>query len=316
LTSASGRKHAPEWQIWTALLIVYVVWGSTYLAIAVLVKTMPPLLSGGIRFLVAAAILLALVAWRRGAHRLRLNRNQLAGAAFVGLALLLGGNGLVMLGERTVPSGLAALIIAIVPLWVILLRLLFRERVHHATLLGVLVGFAGVAVLVVPGGSDGSSLIAGMLMLLVAAASWSVGSYFSTRVELPADQLVSTGVQMAVGGAGLLLVGFAAGEAAEFEPARFAPESVGALVYLIVFGSLIGYSAYTWLLQHTAVSRVATYAYVNPVVALLLGTIVLHETFDLGMAVGALMILLSVVVVLRTEARPRRVVASRLEPAA
>lgn len=299
-------RHAPEWQIWTALAIVYIVWGSTYLAIRVVVDTMPPLLAAGARFVTAGLIMFGLLAARRGLGGLRLSRGEWLGAGFVGLALLLGGNGLVSLGERDVPSALAALIVAVIPLWVVILRRLFGERVALGTVLGVVVGFAGVAVLIVPRGVDGTVNVGGMLMLVVAAASWATGSYFSKRVGLPHDPLASTGAQMLVGGSGLLIVGLLAGEAGLFRPERFSSGSVFSLIYLVLFGSVLAYTAYTWLLQHAPVSRVATYAYVNPVVAIFLGWALLQEEVNLTMILGAAMIVVSVGLVIRTESRAVR----------
>jgi drug/metabolite transporter (DMT)-like permease len=292
--------------IWAALGIVYVVWGSTYLAIAMVVDTMPPLLSGGFRFIVAGLAIAAFLAWRLGRASLRLTRDQVIGSSFVGLALLLGGNGLVMLGERDVPTGLAALIIAVVPLWVVLLRLLFGEHVRRGTLLGVVVGFVGVGILVLPGGLAGDVHLPGALMLVVAGASWAVGSYYSKRLALPANPFTSTAAQMLAGGAALIVVGVLAGELGMLAGgARFATESIAALVYLVVFGSIIAFSAYTWLLQHAPVSKVATYAYVNPVVALFLGVLVRDETIGAAIVIGAAMIVVAVGLVIRTESRPR-----------
>ena len=302
--TAHAGDRAPAWRIWLALLVVYVVWGSTYLAIAVVVDTMPPLLSASVRHLIAGVLLFAVLAARHGPGVIRLSRAELIGSAFVGLALLLGGNGLVMLAERDVPSGLTALIIAIVPLWVVLLRLAFGERVGRGTLLGVAVGFAGVAVLVVPDGLSGSGSLVGTLFLVLAGISWAFGSYYSRRLRLPANPFVSTAAQLLLGGLGLAVAGVATGEASLVEPARFSPESVLALGYLVVFGSLLGYTAYTWLLQATSVSKVATYAYVNPVVAIFLGWLVLNEQITATIVVGGAMIVLSVGLVVRTESRP------------
>jgi drug/metabolite transporter (DMT)-like permease len=299
----SAARHAPEWQIWAALGTVYVVWGSTYLAIRVLVETMPPLLSGGTRHVTAGLIIFALLVIRRGPAALRLRRGEWLGAGFVGLALLLGGNGLVVLGERDVPSALTALIVAVVPLCVVVLRRTFGERVAWGTFVGVIAGFAGVAVLIVPEGVSGNVSFPGMLMIVGAAFSWSIGSYFSKRLELPHDPLASTGIQMLVGGAGLLVVGSLAGELGLVQPDRFSTESVTALLYLIVFGSVLAYTAYTWVLQHASVSRVSTYAYVNPIVAIVLGAALLNEKIDLTMLVGAAMIIVSVGLVIRTESR-------------
>lgn len=304
MRQARQEQAAPEWQIWAALLVIYVVWGSTYLAIRVVVETMPPLLSAGVRFLIAAVILSAYVALRRGPAALRLSRREWVGAGFVGLALLLGGNGLVMLGERDVPSALAALIVAVIPLYVVLLRFLFKERVGAMTVIGVLIGFVGVAVLIVPRGIDGTVAVGGMVLLLLAPASWSVGTYFSKRVELPSDSLVSTVAQMLLGGLGLTIVGLLLGEWGLVQPELFSFDSLAALVYLIVFGSVLAYTAYTWLLQHAPVSRVATYAFVNPVVAIALGALLLNEEVNATMLVGAAMIVVAVAVVVRTESRP------------
>ena len=223
------------------------------------------------------------------------------GAGFVGLALLLGGNGLVVLGERDVPSGLTALIIAVVPLFVVVLRRIFGERVALGTFAGVAVGFAGVAVLIVPHGISGDVSMLAMLMLVGASLSWAIGSFFSKTVTLPYDPLASTGAQMLVGGAGLLITGTLTGELglAHFE--SFSTASVVALLYLILFGSVLAYTAYTWLLQHAPVSRVATYAYVNPLVAIFLGALLLNEKIDAAIVIGAVMILVSVGVVIRTE---------------
>lgn len=303
MRQARPDQYAPNWQIWAALLIVYIVWGSTYLGIRVVVETMPPLLSAAARHLIAGGILFALVAIRRGPRALRLKRGEWIGAGFVGTALLLGGNGLVMLGERDVPSGLAALIIAVVPLFVVVMRALFHERVAPMTAVGVLAGFAGVAVLIVPRGIDGTVALGGMLMLIAAAASWSVGSYFSKRVELPSDGLASTGAQMLVGGAGLAIVGVLVGEIGLVQPEHFSVPSLVSFAYLVIFGSVLAYTAYSWLLQHAPVSQVATYAFVNPVVAIFLGWALLHETINETMVLGAAMIVVSVGLVVWTESR-------------
>lgn len=302
---AIEKGHAPAWLVWAALVVVYIVWGSTYLAIAVVVKTMPPLLSAGTRFIVAAAAMAAVIAALRGWRRLAISRRELVGAAMVGLALLLGGNGLVMLAEQTIPSGLAALIIAVVPLWVVLLRVVHSERVRRGTLLGVLIGLAGVTLLLSRGLTSEVDLL-GMVMVVGSGISWAMGSFYSRRVALPADPFVSSAVQMACGGIALGLAGLAAGELPRLRIADFAPESVAALAYLIVFGSIVAFSAYTWLLQNAPVSKVATYAYVNPVVAIFLGWLILAEPLTPAMLLGGAMIVLAVALVIRTESRPAR----------
>ena len=301
--SARPNRLAPEWQIWTALLIVYVVWGSTYLAIRVVDETMPPLLAAGARHVSAGVIIFALLLVTKGPGALRLSRVEWFGAGFVGLALLLGGNGLVMLGERDVPSGLAALIIAVVPLFVVLLRRVFGERVASGTYVGVLGGFVGMAVLIVPHGVSGETNVVAMLMLVGASLSWAIGSYFSTRLRLPRDPLASTGAQMLVGGTSLAIVGTLAGEWGLVQVDHFSTDSVVALVYLIVFGSVVAYTAYTWVLQHATVSRVSTYAYVNPVVAIVLGALILNESVDIWILLGAAIIVVAVALVIRAEAK-------------
>ncbi|HYI23602.1 MAG TPA: EamA family transporter, partial [Candidatus Limnocylindrales bacterium] len=263
-----------------------------------------PLLSAGVRHVVAAAIIFALLALTRGSGALRLTRAEWLGGGLVGLLLLLGGNGLVMLGERDVPSGLAALIVAVVPLWVVILRRIFGERIALGTIVGVVVGLSGVAVLIIPEGISGEVKLLGMLMIVGSSVSWAIGTYFSKLVTLPRDPLASTGAQMIVGGASLLVVGLLTGEQNAYRVEDFSGPSLLALAYLIVFGSVLAYTAYTWSLQHAPVSRVATYAYVNPVVAVTLGALLLNEPVHLTMLVGAAMIIVSVALVVRTESRP------------
>lgn len=305
MRQARADQAAPGWQIWGALIVVYIVWGSTYLGIRIVVETMPPLLSASLRHILAGLILFAFIAFRHGIGALRLSRAEWIAAGFIGLALLLGGNGLVMLGERDVPSGLAALIIAVVPLFVVLLRLMFGERVGLGTIVGVALGLAGMLVLIVPRGIDGSVNLPGMLMLVAASASWSIGSYFSKRVPLPKDPFASTGAQMLTGGAALAVVGVLLGEMGLVQPERFSTESLLAFAYLVTFGSVLAYTAYTWLLVHAPVSKVATYALVNPVVATFLGALY-GESIDVTMLIGAAMIVVSVALVILTESRPSR----------
>jgi drug/metabolite transporter (DMT)-like permease len=303
MRQARPDTEAPAWQVWAALLVVYVVWGSTYLAIRIVVETMPPLLSASVRHLLAGAILFAFMMLRYGVGSLRLTRREWLSAGFVGFALLLGGNGLVMLGERDVPSGLAALIIAVVPLFVVVLRFMFGERVGRGTIVGVASGLAGMLVLIVPRGIDGSVELVGMLMLVAASASWSIGSYFSKRVDLPSDPLASTGAQMLTGGIALGVVGLLLGEIGLVQSTQFSTESLLAFGYLVIFGSVLAYTAYTWLLVHAPVSKVATYAFVNPVVAMFLG-VLYGESIDTAMLIGAAMIVASVALVIINESRP------------
>lgn len=283
--------------VWVALAIVYVVWGSTYFAIALVVQTMPPLLTAGVRFLLAGLILAAFIAVR-DAGGLRVTRRQLAGASLVGILLLAGGNGLVSLGERTVPSGLAALIVASVPLWIVLLRLVAGDRVGRDIVVGVTVGIIGVAVLVVPNGFSGQTDPGGLLMLVGATFMWASGTFISPRLRMPRSAWGSTAYQMIAAGLALLIVGPLLGETRALDPSRFSTVSLVGFAYLVVFGSLVAFSAYTWLLQNTSVSLVSTYAYVNPVVAVVLGTLFLSEPITPTMIAGAALILAAVAFIL------------------
>lgn len=305
MTAPVRNFDAPTWLVWTALWTVYVVWGSTYLAIRVMVETLPPLLATGSRFLVAGLVMLAVLRLRRGRGSIAVTRRELTGAAIVGGALLLGGNGLVVLAERDIPSSVAALVIAAVPMWVVLLRSVTGDRVGAATLASVAVGFVGVALLVLPGGDrpDGMNPLA-LAMVVVASLSWACGSFVATRTSMPKDALVSTGYQMLLGGGALLTAGLVTGEPAAIDVASFSAASLGALAYLVVMGSLVGFTAYAWLLQNAPISKVSTYAYVNPVIAIVLGWWILSERLTPVMLAGAAIIVASTAFVVRREARP------------
>ena len=293
---------APGWQVWVGLGIIYVVWGSTYLAIRVLVETMPPLISGGIRFMLAGAIVYAVLLVRGDAASVRVTRAQLASCALIGGLLVTGGNGLVMVGEVDVPSALAALIIASVPLWVIVYRRVAGEAIATGTLAGVFVGFAGLALLLLPsGGHDEVTNWVGLLLLFCAAPLWALGSFLSKHRPLPADPFLSTAFQMMLGGAISLVAGLARGEAADVDVGGFSSDSLWAFAYLVVFGSLLAFTAYVWLLQHAPVSKVATYAYVNPVIAIFLGWAILSEEITVWMFAGAAIVVASVASVVRRE---------------
>jgi drug/metabolite transporter (DMT)-like permease len=304
LTELMAQRTAPRWLIWVALSTVYIVWGSTYLAIRVMVRTLPPLLSGGLRFVLAGAVLLGVLTLRRGLAAVSIGRRELVSCTIVGTALLLGGNGLVSVAEERVPSGLAALIIASVPLWVVLLRSIFDGRVPGATLAGVAFGFIGVGILVVPGGSSSGAPVAGLLLLLVASMSWASGSFLSTRLTFPRDPLVSTGYQMLSGGVVMTFVSLAVGEGADFQVSELSGSSLLAFAYLVVAGSLLAFTAYSWLLRNAPISKVATYAYVNPVVAIFLGWWILHERITASVLVGAGVILSSVAFIIRKDSTP------------
>ena len=300
--SAAPRAAAgpPGWQVWAALWVVYLVWGSTYLAIRVMVETLPPLLGAGTRFMTAGGLMLLFLAIRRGRATVRLDRRTLLGAGLVGL-LLPGANAVVTVAEQHVPSGLAALLIGSIPLWVIVLRIGARERVAPRSLVAVLLGFVGVGLLVRPGPQSGDATIGGLLTCVAAAAMWATGSFSSRRVRLPRDVLASTAWQMLLGGIAIAIAGLAAGEAGDVHPDAFSVRSVVALAYLVAIGSWLAYTAYAWLLQNAPLSKVATYAYVNPVVAIILGWLILGEVITGVTVAGAAIIVASVALVVRSE---------------
>ena len=294
-------------RLWIALWTIYLVWGSTYLAIRYVVETMPPLLSAGGRFAVAGLVFALFLVVRRGFGALRVTRAELLGCTFVGVALLLGGNGLVSVGQDTgVPSGLAALVIASIPLWVVLLRRVAGERVGRATPIWIAVGFAGVAVLLLPGDRPGDASIGGMLILVAAAFCWATGSFASSRLAIPDDPIRATTVQLLIGGSVMTLVALIAGEGGSVDVGAFSWESVVAFAYLVVVGSLCAYTAYAWLLKNAPLSQVATYAYVNPVVAIALGALFVGEEVTPLMGIAAIVILASVAGTVREEAPARR----------
>ena len=291
--------------IWTALVTVYVVWGSTYLGIRVVVEAgIPPLLGMGARFLAAAALLMGFLAARRGLYSLRISWRELRSAAIVGSLLLLGGNGLVAVAERTVPSGLAALIVGAVPLWFVLLRVGGGERPRGLTWLGVIIGFVGIAAISLPrGGIDGVQAW-GVLVILAATLFWAIGSYYSPRLSLPSGAMVATAYEMLAGGAIMTVVGFAVGEANEFNVGAVPTEGWVALSYLVVVGSILGYTAYIFALGNAPLSVVGTYAYVNPVVAVILGALILSEPVTAVVLGGGLLVVAGVALVLRGERQP------------
>ena len=309
-TSAAALR-APVWKVVVALATVYVVWGSTYLGIRIMVETMPPLLAAGTRFGLAGLVFLVVLAVGGGARRVRAGGRQLAGAALVGILLVLGGNGLVTVAEQEVPSALAALIIASVPLWIVVLRLLTSERPTPATVGGVVAGFIGVALLLLPGERPEGAPLWGLALLVVAAISWASGSFMSGRgIALPPGALLATGWQMLFGGLAMIVLGLVLGEAGDLAVGDVSGRSWAAWLYLVVAGSLLAFTAYVWLLANAPISTVATYAYVNPVIAIALGALVLSEQITTTMAAGAAAIVLSVAWVVRRESRGRAAAAA------
>lgn len=278
-----------------AFASVYLVWGSTYLAIYYAIQTLPPFLMAGTRFLVAGG---AMYLWARLRGGERPTAGHWRGAAIVGAFLLLGGNGGVVWAELRVPSGLAALLVATVPLWMVMVEWGGGGlRPTPRIVAGLAVGFLGLGLLIGPvdllGGGAVDLLGAGVLV--VASLSWAIGSVVSRKLVLPSSPILGTGMQMLAGGALLSLLGLVTGEAGSLDPAGFSGRSIAALLYLIVFGSFVGFTSYVWLLRHVEVAKVATYAYVNPLVAVFLGWLLASEPLTPRTLVAAGVIVAGVV---------------------
>ena len=290
---------ATKVEIWTALAIVYVVWGSTYVAIKLAVRTLPPLLTAGTRFLTAsAALALVLVILRRS---LRVTRREVLGASALGVMLLAGGVGLVHVAEQRIDSGVAAMIAGSVPLQVVVWRTLAGDRVNRATALAAVIGLFGLGLIVLPGGLSGGSTAIGLVIMLVASMSWSRGSFISQRLPLPRDPFVATTIEMLAGGLVLVVLGTVLGEWSDVTREALQPGPVAAWAYLAIAGSMIGFTAYAWLLGVAPISQVVTHQYVNPLVAVLLGAAILDERPTTLTAAGAVLIVGAVIVTVRRE---------------
>lgn len=292
-------------KIWAALLALYIVWGSTYLAIRFAVETIPPFFQAGMRFLIAGIILLI---WRRLAGDALPTRNQWKSAAIIGSLLLLGGNGLVSWAEQTIPSGVAALIIGAVPMFLVITEAFRRGGVKPTwrVILGLLIGFTGIYLLVGPSEFSGGMKLNpfGVAALLSASFLWALGSIYSKNADLPSSALMLTGAEMLMGSLALFVVSLATGELRGFSFSQVSTNSWLGLAYLITVGSMIGFASYAWLLQNAPISLVATYAYVNPLVAVLLGAIFLHEELT-ARILAASVIIIGSVIFINSGNRPR-----------
>ena len=293
LVMTASVKH-----VWVALAIVYVVWGSTYFGIKVAVETIPPLLAAGSRFLVAALLLAALLAWR--GTSLRVTRAELVASAVAGVLLLGLGVGLVHVAETRIDSSIAAMIAGTVPLQIIGLRLIARERPARATRLSTFAGLVGLLLVVAPGLGAGSTAL-GLAVMISATIAWSTGSFLSKRLALPRDPFVATAWEMALGGTFLMVGALAFGEYADLGSGTFVLDSVLAWAYLVVMGSLVGFSAYAWLLKVAPISLVVTHQYVNPLVAIALGMAFLGERPSPWALAGAALVIAAVYVAIRAE---------------
>lgn len=280
-----------------AFAAVYIIWGSTYLAIRFAIESIPPFSMAAIRFLVAGGVLFAWARWRSNE---RLTWTHWRSAAVVGFLLLVGGNGGVVWAEQTVPSGITALIIAIVPLWIVLLEWMNNGvRPNVFTSLGIFLGLVGILLLIGPGeitGTDTDVDWVGALVLIVATISWAIGSLYSRRAHLPQSPFLATAMEMILGGLFLAVIGFASGETLNVSLAS--TKSLFALGYLIVFGSMIGFTAYIWILRVAPPSKASTYAFVNPIVAVFLGWLLAGEELSLSVITAMAIIVTAVAIII------------------
>jgi drug/metabolite transporter (DMT)-like permease len=305
-------------RIWAALVALYIVWGSTYLAIRFAVDTIPPFLMAGTRFLVSGVLLYA---WRRAAGDAAPTPRQWRSATIVGVLLLLGGNGLVSWAEQHVASGIAALMVASIPLWMVLIDTLrgTGKRPDWQIILGLIIGFGGLALLVTSstGISAQDSLdLAALAVLLLAALLWSYGSLYGRDADMPQSSLLGTSIEMLGGAAGLFIAATLTGEWGQLRLSSISASSITGLAYLIVFGSLVGFVSYSWLLRNAPIALVSTYAYVNPVVAIFLGAWLAREPLTARIIVSALIIIGSVVVInLSKQTKVQRKKESAVSPA-
>jgi drug/metabolite transporter (DMT)-like permease len=308
--SPSPQRRRPSTPaIVIALLIVYVVWGSTYLGIALMIETLPPLLAAGVRYLTAGLLLTGGVYFwarlRRTDPPERPTRRQWRSAFIIGTLLLLGGNGFVVLAEQFIPSGVAAVVIATVPIWLAVFdAALTRRRPGRLVIGGLTAGLIGVGILLAPvQGLDRINPL-GVGLVCIAAISWATGSLYARKAEMPRSGLLGSGMEMFAGGVVLAILGSLLGEVGQLDLASVSLRSVGALAYLIVFGSVIAFSAYVWLLNNVPVSTLGTYAYVNPIVAVALGALVLSEPITPRTAVATVVIIAAVIAMVSGRPRP------------
>jgi drug/metabolite transporter (DMT)-like permease len=299
------RPAASSLAVWLGLLTLYFVWGSTYIGIKISVETIPAFVMGAGRFLLAGLILLGWSLAREGRAALRVSRVEFRDSFVVGALLLGGGMGMVALGEQTVPSGITALLIALMPLWVTVLgRLVFGERTSRIVLVGIAIGLIGVVILVAPTGSGLAIEAGGLVAVLLSPISWASGSLYSShRARLPHLPLMATAVQMLCGGVVLAGLAFVTGELTTFSLGAVTGRSWLAFFYLVTIGSGIGYTTYVWLLRVAPLPKIATYAYVNPIVAFVLSAIVLGEELSLRTVVAAVVIVAAVAIIVTARGR-------------
>lgn len=299
---ASAGPPSSRARLWIAFASVYLIWGSTYLAIRFAIETLPPFSMAGVRYLMAGAVL---VIWQRTRGVPWPSVLEWREAAIVGGLMLLGGNGGVCWAEQIVPSGITALFISTVPIWIVLLDWLWLGNIRPSRqiVLGLVLGIGGIALLVRTSGAPGAAAPPlGAAVLFLAAGLWAAGSLYSRRARVPAAHFLAIGAEMVAGGALLMLAGAAVGEWSKIDPAGASARSLFSLLYLIAFGSLIGFSVYIWLLRATTPARASTYAFVNPVVAMLLGWTFAGETVSLRTLIAGTIAIAGVVLIVRARA--------------
>ncbi len=311
------RTAASPVLVWTAILILYVVWGSTYLGIRVAIETIPPFVMAAARFAIAGTVMLAAVAILRRGQVPMPSRREWRDSFIIGALLMGGGMGLVAWGEQTVPSGIAGVLIAMMPVWIAVLgRVFLGERLPGVAIVGIATGMFGVALLVGHGiAIDGSLNPAGVAALILSPIAWSTGSLFSAhRARLPRDPFVTTGMQMLSGSLVLAIVSVLSGELATFHPADVSGASIAAFVYLFAVGSLIAFTAYAWVLRHAPLPLIATYAFVNPVIAVFLGWLILAESVSPVQLVAGGVIVAGVALIILARSRMPSVEHPAAEP--
>ena len=312
-TVSSEVNQTPNWAVWLGLLVIYVVWSSTYLAIRFAVESIPPFMMAAIRFLVAGIILYC---FRKLAGDPKPTKTEWRSAGLIGLFLLVGGNGGVSFAEQKVVSGVTALIVGATPLWIVIVDLMHpvNKRPALTSVLGVLIGFVGIFLLFNPWKLTGDSSVNslqvdsfGILILLLASLSWAIGSVYGRDAILPRSPLLATGMEMIAGGVGLFILSVVAGEWNSFNPSLVSSRSWLSLVYLILFGALLGFATYTWLLRVAPITLVSTYAYVNPLVAIFLGSVIAFEPITPQLLFSAVLIIGSVGFITITSRGVRRI---------
>ena len=294
----NARRGGSTAAIWTALSLVYLAWSTTFVGIRVANETIPPMLAGGLRFLVAGGLLLPIALSFGDRAGDRPKAAQWKGAAVVALFMMFGGNGGIVWAERTIPSGMAGLAIATVPLWMVAIdRVVLGHRQPRMVVIGLAVGFVGAALLVGGNALEGEIDMGGLILALGAAASWAVGSIYQRHAALPERPLVAAGMEMVVAALLFFLIGGLIGEFGDFHPSTVSRASWIAVGYLVVVGSWIGFTCYLWLLRNARTSLVATYAYVTPIGAVIVGSLILDESFTASTLVAGALIVVSVALI-------------------